>query len=81
MIINIAKVSGIILNKKKCPICNNKLTEEHLKEQKYTCRVACNHCRIVHDDYYFYNCYDSFITSVVNRLKAKIAKVKKANTY
>lgn len=75
--LNIAKISGIILNKKQCPICRGRLTETHLVDQKYTCRVACNTCKIVHDDYYFYNCYDAFITSVLMRLRAKFSKQRK----
>ena len=79
--LNISKISGLIHNKKQCPICKSKLVESHLTEQKYTCRVACNTCNIVHDDYYFYNCYDAFISSVIVRLRAKFSKQHKQQMH
>lgn len=75
--LNFVKISGMILNSKRCPLCKKPLTETHLKEQKYTCRVTCTTCKITHDSYHFYDCYDMFINTVTNILRTKFYKSKR----
>lgn len=75
--LNIPKISGLILNKKTCPLCKNKLVEHSMTGERYTCKVVCNTCKLSFEGYHFYDCYDALINYIINVLRRTSGKVKK----
>lgn len=75
--LNVTKISGMLWKKKRCPICSQPLVETMLTGQKFTCRVSCPTCKISHEGYHFYDCYDALFNNVVSKIRAKIFKERK----
>lgn len=76
---NVPKISKMLLIKRKCPMCTKPLVETQLTGQKFTCRVSCPTCKISHEGYHFYDCYDSLFNNILNRLRMKVQKHRKHN--